>query len=158
MKLFELFFIIVCVVEVTSKFLSLLYYLKMNNPVIVGKISDLKNKDMIQLFKDVNGLDQSICMITMLKNDSLQRSSGIIVHPDNLTLDKFYVQKVKKFMKVLLVLTTEDRRSMTTFYYCSVNHQSGLQRNTFSKSSYIFLIHQNVLHIISFHLRYMMVS
>ena len=109
-----------------SIFLSLLYYLKMNNPVIVGKISDLKNKDMIQLFKDVNGLDQSICMITVLKNDSLQRSSGIIVHPDNLTLDKFYVQKVKKFMKVLLVLITEDRRSMTTFHYCSVNHQSGL--------------------------------
>ena len=74
----------------------------MNNPVIVGKINDLKNKDMIQLFKDVNGLDQSICMITVLKNDSLQRSSGIIVHPDNLTLDKFYVQKVKKFMKVLI--------------------------------------------------------
>ena len=34
--------------------------------------------------------------------------------------------------------TTEDRRFMTTFYYCSVNHQSGLQRNTFSKLSYIF--------------------
>ena len=27
---------------------------------------------------------------------------------------------------------------MTTFYYYSVNHQSGLQRNTFSKLSYIF--------------------
>ena len=35
-------------------------------------------------------------------------------------------------------LGTEDGRSMTTFYYCSVNHQSGLQSNTFSKSSYIF--------------------
>jgi hypothetical protein len=32
----------------------------------------------------------------------------------------------------------EDRGSMTTFYYCSVNHQSGLQSNTFSKLSYIF--------------------
>ena len=28
--------------------------------------------------------------------------------------------------------TMEDGRSMTTFYYCSVNHQSVLQRNTFS--------------------------
>jgi hypothetical protein len=27
---------------------------------------------------------------------------------------------------------------MTTFYYYSVNHQSGLQRNAFSKLSYIF--------------------
>ena len=33
---------------------------------------------------------------------------------------------------------TEDGRSMTTFYYYTVNHQSGLQRNTFSKLSYIF--------------------
>ena len=53
---------------------------------------------------------------------------------------------------------TENGRSMTTFYYCSVNHQSGLQRNTFSKLSYIFLIHQNVPQIMSFHLRYMMIS
>ena len=36
------------------------------------------------------------------------------------------------------------------FYYCSVNHQSGLQRNTFSKFSYIFLMHQNVPQIMSF--------
>ena len=33
---------------------------------------------------------------------------------------------------------TEDERSMTTFYYCSVNHQSGLQSNIFSKKSYRF--------------------
>ena len=36
------------------------------------------------------------------------------------------------------ILTTEDGRSMTIFYYCSVNHQSGLQSNTFLKLSYIF--------------------
>jgi len=59
---------------------------------------------------------------------------------------------------LLLVGCTEDGRSMTTFYYYSVNHQSGLQRNTFSKLSYIFLIHANVPQIMSFHLRYMMVS
>ena len=28
---------------------------------------------------------------------------------------------------------TEDGRSMTAFYYYSVNHQSGLQRNIFMK-------------------------
>jgi hypothetical protein len=38
---------------------------------------------------------------------------------------------------------------MTTFYY-SVNHQSGLQRNTFSKFSYFSLIHQNVPQIMTF--------
>ena len=101
MKVFELFFIVVCFVEVNSKFLSLLYHLKMDNPVIVGKISDLKNKEMIQLFKDVNVLGQSISMITMLRNDSLQRSTGIVIQPDDSTLNKFYAQNVKNFLKVL---------------------------------------------------------
>ena len=49
---------------------------------------------------------------------------------------------------------TEDGRSMAIFYYYSVSHQSGSQRNTFSKLSYIFLIHQNVLQIKSFRLRF----
>ena len=101
MKVFELFFIVVCFVEVNSKFLSLLYHLQMDNPVIVGKISDLKNKEMIQLFKDVNVLGQSISMITMLRNDSLQRSTGIVIKPDDSTLNKFYAQNVKNFLKVL---------------------------------------------------------
>ena len=100
MKISELFFIIVCVVEVNSKFLSLLYHLKMDNPVIVGKISDLKNKEMIQLFKDVNVLGQSINMITMFGNNSLQRSTGIIIRPDDTSLDMFNAQNVKKFVKV----------------------------------------------------------
>ena len=59
---------------------------------------------------------------------------------------------------MLILHKAQIRRSMTSFYYCSVNHQSGLQSNPFSKLSYIFLIHQNVPQIISFHLRYMMVS
>ena len=46
-----------------------------------------------------------------------------------------------------LLASTEDGRSMTTFYYYSVKHQSGLQRKTFSKLLYIFLIHLNVLQI-----------
>ena len=101
MKVFELFFIVVCFVEVNSKFLSLLYHLQIDNPVIVAKISDLKNKEMIQLFKDVNVLGQSISMITMLRNDSLQRSTGIVIKPDDSTLNKFYAQNVKNFLKVL---------------------------------------------------------
>jgi hypothetical protein len=32
-----------------------------------------------------------------------------------------------------LNFTMEDGRSMTNFYYYSINHQSGLQINTFSK-------------------------
>ena len=75
----------------------------MDNPVIVGKISDLKNKEMIQLFKDVNVLGQSINMITMLRNNSLQRSTGIIIKPNDTTLNKFNAQNVKKFVKVLSI-------------------------------------------------------
>ena len=70
----------------------------MDNPVIVGKISDLKNKEMIQLFKDVNVLGQSINMITMLGNNSLQRSTGIIIQPDDTITNKFNAQNVKKFV------------------------------------------------------------
>ena len=52
---------------------------------------------------------------------------------------------------VLSARSTEDGRFMTTFYYYSVNHQSGFkQRNTFSKLSYIFLVHQIVLQIMLF--------
>ena len=103
MNISELFFIIVCIVEVNSKFLSLLYHLKMDNPVIVGKIRELKNKEMIQMFKDINVLGQSINMITMLRNDSLQRSTGIIIQPDDPTLNKFYVQNVKKSCESFII-------------------------------------------------------
>ena len=34
---------------------------------------------------------------------------------------------------------------MTTFYYCSVNDQSGLPKNSFSQFACITLIHHNVL-------------
>ena len=66
--------------------------------------------------------------------------------------------KLHDSSKVLYSKYTEDGRSMATFYCCTVNHQSGLQRNTFSKLLYILLIHQNVPQIMSFHLSYMMVS
>ena len=38
-----------------------------------------------------------------------------------------------------MVAATEDRRSMTTFYYCSVNHQSGLQKKKHFQNYQIFL-------------------
>ena len=52
-----------------------------------------------------------------------------------------------------IILSTNHGVVMTGFYYYSVNHQSGLQRNTFSKFSYIYLTHQNVPQIMSFHFR-----
>ena len=116
MKISGLFFIIVCVVKVNSKFLSLLYHLKMDNPVIVGKISDLKNKEMIQMFKDINVLGQSINMITMLRNDSLQRSTGIIIQPDDPTLNKFYVQNVKKSYESFIVHNSSLLPKKQIFY------------------------------------------
>ena len=77
-----------------------------------------------------------------------------------------FVQKLKNILEfvifenhlTILGRMMEEGRSMTTFYYYPVNHQSGLQRNTLSKLLYILLIHQNVLQIMSFHLSYMMVS
>ena len=87
--------------------------------------------------------------------------SGFFFEKMYSTLIEFHMHlqmKVEKNEKFLITYTTKDGRSMTTFYYCSVNHQSGLQRNKFSKLEYIFLIHQNVPQIMSFYLRYMMVS
>ena len=47
------------------------------------------------------------------------------------------IKEVWVFESSLFIdIVTEDGRSMTTFYYYSIN-QSGLQRNTFSKLSYI---------------------
>ena len=58
-------------------------------------------------------------------------------------------QTIKNFLhkKPFMVCSTKDERSMTTFYYGSVNHQSGLQRNTFLNYHMFILIHQNVPHI-----------
>ena len=39
---------------------------------------------------------------------------------------------------LLYIDITEDGRSMATFYYCSVNHQSGLQSNIFKIIIYSF--------------------
>ena len=44
------------------------------------------------------------------------------------------------FVTNFITYLMEDKRSMMTFYHCSVNHKSGLPSNTFSKSSYIFSI------------------
>ena len=65
------------------------------------------------------------------------------------------VKHPKYFWKSFKI--TEEGRSVTTFYYYSVNHQSGLHRLIFKIIIY-FLIHQNVPQIMSFHLRYMMFS
>ena len=40
--------------------------------------------------------------------------------------------------RALMSLVTEDGRSMTTFFYCSINHQSGLQKTHF-QNYHIFL-------------------
>ena len=75
----------------------------------------------------------------------------------NLILQYLIKDEIKKVRKYP-VKTTEDGKTLTTFYYCPVNHQSGLQRNIFSKLLYIRLIHQNLTQIMSHHLSYMMVS
>ena len=94
MKSFDLIHVLLFFIEVDSKFLVLLHHLKMKNPVIVGKISDLMNKEMIQLFKDVNLSNQSISMTAKLQNGSHKTSSGIMLYTDNLSLKAFYFQNV----------------------------------------------------------------
>ena len=82
-------------------------------------------------------------------------SSHVYTNPESTNSDFFI--KDCSFYK-----NTEDGRSMTQachdFFLLQLFKSSiVLQGNTFSKLSYIFLIHQNVPQM-SFHLRYMMVS
>ena len=60
----------------------------------------------------------------------------------NVTLVHILFQELLWPIKVLMPY--DHGMVMTTFYYCSVNYRSGLQRNTFSKLSHIFLIVQGV--------------
>ena len=58
-------------------FLSLLNQLNMTNPVVIGRISDLKKKEMFILMKNVMSLDQTISLTTAIKNTSRRSSRKI---------------------------------------------------------------------------------
>ena len=79
---------------VNCKFFSLLYELNMTNPIIIGRQSDLKTKELFNLMKDVMSIDQTISLTTTIRNSSLQKSPGIMLRPDKFGIANFYSQDV----------------------------------------------------------------
>jgi hypothetical protein len=75
-------------------FLSLLKKLDMTNPIIIGKINDLRTKEMFTLMKKVMSLNQTVCLSTSIRNNSsLETSPGIVIHPSKQNSALFFGQK-----------------------------------------------------------------
>ena len=73
-------------------YLSILDQLDMANPMIIGELGYLRNQKMFHLMKNVMILNQSICLTTTIRNNTLQRSPGIILKPNARATIKFYDQ------------------------------------------------------------------
>ena len=78
--------------ETHCEYTSLLNKLDMTNPVIIGKINDLRTKEMFTLMKKVMELDQTICFSTSIRNNSLQLSPGIVIQPTEHIFAQFFGQ------------------------------------------------------------------
>ena len=64
----------------------------MTNPVIIGKINDLRTKEMFTLMKNVMKLNQTICLSKSIRNNSLQTSPGIVIQPTEHIFAQFFDQ------------------------------------------------------------------
>ena len=76
--LFWFVFLILSPVELDCKYVPLIHILDMKNPVIVGTTDDFKSRELFVLMKDVMRLNQTICLTTSFKNNTLPDSPGII--------------------------------------------------------------------------------
>ena len=71
---FELF-----ILQVNCSYLSLLKMFDMRNPVIVGTAKELKTNKMFDLMKNVMIQNQSICLMSNLRNGTFIKSPGIVL-------------------------------------------------------------------------------
>ena len=78
--------------EIHCEYTSLLNKLDMTNPVIIGKINDLRTKEMFTLMKNVMKLNQTICLSKSIRNNSLQTSPGIVIQPTEHIFAQFFDQ------------------------------------------------------------------
>ena len=72
-------------------YLSLLNQLDMSNPMVVSEFGNLRNQKMFHLMKNVMILNQSICLTTNIRNNTL-RSPGIFLKTNARAPIKFYDQ------------------------------------------------------------------
>ena len=73
-------------------YLSMLNKLDMSNPMVVGEFGYLRSRKMFHLMKNVMMFNQSICLTTTIRNNTLQRSPGIFIKPNSRAPIKFYDQ------------------------------------------------------------------
>ena len=78
--------------EIHCEYTLLLNKLDMTNPVIIGKINDLRTKEMFTLMKNVMKLNQTICLSKSIRNNSLQTSPGIVIQPTEHIFAQFFDQ------------------------------------------------------------------
>ena len=63
-------------VQINCQHLSLLKIFDMRNPVIVGNENDLQTHSMFSLMKNVMRQNQSICLMSTFRSDTIQQSPG----------------------------------------------------------------------------------
>ena len=94
--------------EAHCVFLSLLNQLDMTNPIIIGDINNLRTKEMFTLMKNVMNLNQTICLSTSFRNDSLQTSPGIVTQSTKHTSAKFFGQNTFANVKKPWILVVKE--------------------------------------------------
>ena len=93
--------------EIHCEYTSLLNKLDMTNPVIIGKINDLRTKEMFTLMKNVMKLNQTICLSKSIRNNSLQTSPGIVIQPTEHIFAQFFDQNTYANIKKPWILVVK---------------------------------------------------
>ena len=114
-------FVFMNLFETHCEYTSLLNKLDMTNPVIIGKINDLRTKEMFNLMKNVMKLNQTICLSENIRNNSLQLSPGIVIQPTEHIFAQFfgqntYVNIQKPWILVVKELETYSRIDELIFF------------------------------------------
>ena len=96
--------------EIHCEYTLLLNKLDMTNPVIIGKINDLRTKEMFTLMKNVMKLNQTICLSKSIRNNSLQTSPGIVIQPTEHIFAQFFDQNTYANIKKPWILVGKKRK------------------------------------------------
>ena len=101
-------FVFMNLFETHCEYTSLLNKLDMTNPVIIGKINDLRTKEMFNLMKNVMKLNQTICLSTSIRNNSLQLSPGIVIQPTEHIFAQFFGQNTNANIQKPWILVVKE--------------------------------------------------
>ena len=116
--IFWFVFLFLSPVKLDCKYVSLLHILDMKNPVIVGTTDDFKSRELFVLMKDFMRLNQTICLTTSFKNNTLQDSPGIIFISYEHKIADLYGQTSSKNIHNPWIIIGIDRfKNSIQFYF-----------------------------------------